>query len=567
MNIKLIMTIKLDQFKWVFFLSLPLVLISSYYLFLYEPQMLDQKAIYDPLLKINTYSEYFTQLADGKITDLQPLRDLSLLTDIYIGRALGFTNFPLITNIFIHFLTGFFIFLCLQKFTNKSRSGIISFVYLTHPAIFQAFHEFTARKHSLSFLLFLISYYFFQVNYFEDKKSYIKSLFFYSLSLFAQPINAATPLFFFCHKNIPPKITKRNILLGTPFIVMIALTGWANVYYYQLTNQGFEIPIPFKHEIDHLILGINLYFRQLFLPISFSYYYKFENLFNIITVFINGLIGCIAYLSYKKISSQNKRTIKLGLILLLSIFATLYIPKTNILNSVFQNYYLYTPAFAIIIIIIGYQDYLAKIPLKKYLIVIYSILAVSLNIYHVKPRKDFMSLMKHFSKTEDTCIIFQMLSTNTLERGNKKEFIQYSKEWLDRRCIVVADQYNYARVLINSFLIIYSDDFKYNEKRDLFIQKFPRPYDYISVMAILSFEEGLRGVALEYLEKLKNFEEPSLFLTMTNYIKEFKKVCNEQVPSEEQQCKTFEEYLKRIEGKRTSIFYRKKIDLTLPDNE
>ena len=127
MNIKLIMTIKLDQFKWVLFLSLPLVLISSYYLFLYEPQMLDQKAIYDPLLKINTYSEYFTQLADGKITDLQPLRDLSLLTDIYIGRALGFTNFPLITNIFIHFLTGFFIFLCL------SSSAIFSLPFARRP--------------------------------------------------------------------------------------------------------------------------------------------------------------------------------------------------------------------------------------------------------------------------------------------------------------------------------------------------------------------------------------------------------------------------------------------------
>ena len=528
--------------------------------------MIDQSLVYQPLLELEGFSEYFALLKEGKTVDLQPLRDISLLIDIKIARFLNYESFPLITNILILFLTGFFLNKILKHFTDKKFSNLITFIYLVHPAILVAFLEFTSRKHILSFLLFLMSYHFFLKSHFKNKKHYGLSLFCYFLSLFAQPINAGTPLLFFLHKGWRNLINKRNIFLGLPFLISLVLAGYLNVVYYQNENLKGELILNYKHDFERLILGINLYYRQLLYPFNFVYRYDFGSIFNVITLILNLILFFTMTVYFKRLSKESKRIVLLGLSLIGIVFATLFIPKTNILNAVFQNYYILTPTLGFILIITGFKELLPRFNSKQVtaFLALFSIYSIGINNYHHSHRESMLSFLKFSAQIESNCYALQFITTQSIARGDKEEFKEFSKKWFEKRCIVILEEYMYSRVLINTFKIMYSDDFDYKEKRLLFSGKFVSPHDFIAVMAILNFELEKVDIVDKYLAQLKGFEEPSIFFNHTFYGKEFDEMCQD---SELDGCKAYSKYRKDTEGKEAVIGYRNNLIKKTPPEE
>ncbi|MEE2670619.1 MAG: hypothetical protein VYA54_02855 [Bdellovibrionota bacterium] len=548
---------KTKHFTQITMASLIIILAAYFFAFIYPPQMIDKSIIYDPLYNLNHFSDYFTLLKEGNTVDLQPIRDLSLLMDIFIGKLIGFENFPLITNLIILFFTSLFLNKIIKYHFSDRFSEICTFLFLIHPASLMVYVEFSSRKHILSFLFFLISYSYYLVDRLNSKKTYSISLLSYFLSLLSQPINAGVPLFYFLHDGFGKDKLKKMFLKMIPFGFCLILIGCLNILYYHHSNLDGEFFVKFEHDFRKMLLGINIYYRQIFFPLSFAYRYNTESFFNIYTAVAPLLIITFIARIFKTLTDKQKLNIGRGALLTATIFLTLFVPKSNILTTIFQNYYILTPSLGLIFLIGAIKNRIKISPKIGYIfLIVFTIYSVGINNYYNIKRDNIFNLIERFSQQEEGCYPYQYLSTESLRSGDKVTFLKYSKRWADLRCIVIMEEYLYARVLINSFRILYSDDFSFKEKEAMFANKFISPFDFIAIMSILLYENDKIEYAYKYLEQLKQFDEPSIFFTHTFYGLKFDEICHEE---ETEGCQIYLDYRERVKDKESSIGYRKNI--------
>ncbi len=124
-----------------------------------EPIMVDYTLIIEPLKDIRGIIHYFNMLIDGDLYDIQPIRDFSHLFDIWLENIFTFNQVGLLQNILILFLTSFFIFRISLFFLPKKISLFLALIFIFHPLSFNVYVQITSRKHILSFLFFLLSFF------------------------------------------------------------------------------------------------------------------------------------------------------------------------------------------------------------------------------------------------------------------------------------------------------------------------------------------------------------------------------------------------------------------------
>lgn len=518
------------------FFSLVFLILSLTYskFFFVENFMIDKPIIIDPLTQVTDLESYLKLHKSGKILDLQPLRDLSHIIDLKIINATGFENFPLVTNLLILLLSSLYLYKIFEQLQFKEYSLFLTIIFIVHPSIFHIFIEFTSRKHILSFLFFLLSYYYFLKSKKIDSMAYVKSVFFYSLICITQPINILTPIIYYdVKKNIVFNF-KKLILFG----LLACITAIGNLYYFEViyeqiigvTRTSTILPL------DKLILTFALYFRQFFLPIIHSNYYFPYSFLTLVFIFFSPVI--LLY-SYKK----NKKLTLISLTLLSSIFTVLYARGTTVY---FLNTYLLTPFLAFLLILKALLS--SKTFYKSYFLI--PIILFSLTIQDVYDRKNKPLFYEAVVEKEPNCRSLQYLTEYYMRNHNPKKFVRYGSIWLNRRCAIISKQTSYIVTLINTFMVLHSTDFSFDKKIELFKVRLKEDNDIHLLSAYLYLKnKDFKNFESQILRIKHKDTELSMLISPWTHLKEqFDTYCKEKRKSHVA-CSHFRLYTKDYKNK------------------
>lgn len=520
------------SFKLVFFL----ILIVGHLTILWTPLtnpplMVDKEAIIDPLIGIDSfYPDYKNLLLSGKIYDFQPLRDLTLYLDLKIDNLLNWSHTGTITNLIIFYLTLILLFKIFLHFFDKKLAIFLTSIFFTHPLYFFCYIEITQRKHILSFLLILATFYTLLKG--KNRKKFLLSYFFYFLSILSHPINALIPAWFFSQEEKP--FSKKTFLNYVPFGVLFLLIYFTNDYLYRNIHSAREGVnySNLKFIPEQILYSIGLHFRQFFFPVSFSNFYSLGNISVLIFSF-----APLAYILY--IYKFHKKKIIFLVLPLIIIFFTLYGHKSNVLTIFLQNPYVLTPSFIFLLFIgVIFKE-------RKFnpLLWITPLLLLVLTLPYSLNRKDAISLYEYTYPKESECRSLQVLVVNYIGKGKIEKLKRSGHEWLNQKCFLQSKALNFIRPFINTHLILENEKFSYEEKKYLLLNKYETPNDLVPLELVLKlkYEKELDEVPNLY-KKLYSLNFSSFFVSSSYIGKIIKERCSD---FGEASCAAIEDYLER----------------------
>jgi hypothetical protein len=514
------------------------------------PIMVDKELIIDPLLNVSNIMDYGKLFTEGKLYDVQPIRDLSHLSDIWLTKITSYEQIPLLQNILILLVTCFFLFQFLNMFFNQNISLFLTLIFLAHPSTFNIYVEFTSRKHILSFLFFLISINTFNKEAIEEKKYYWKSYFWFSISILCHPINSFT---FITNaiilKYIHKKTYRESFFRTLPFAIIFLILVGFNLYYYKVlhVSKNEVIDIKYSFNISNIIYGMSLHYKSYFFPAYFARFYQFFNLSNLITIVLLPLLYLVTFKKDKVL------TIISGSITF-SIFFALYGHNSNILNVLYQNYYGLTSGLAC--------SLLFGILIKKSFNLHYYLLFIPillLSNFYGNIRTDQYNYLRSSVKIEPECRLIQGVISLAILKKDIPVLRDLGPDYINQRCRLVGFNVNDKHVYINTMLIFISDDFSFNQKVELFTKKFPNIEDKTLLLASLEFQKNRKSKYFyELLLNLKEAKYHSIFLNNTFIGPEFIKACKDD---NNIACQSFNQYNDKFKSQDIFMKWNRKINL------
>lgn len=514
------------------------------------PIMVDKELILKPLEQVESLSGYIELFKSGKLYDVQPIRDLSHLIDIWLVKATGLIQIPLIHNILILAATFIFLlnFLCI--FFNRKMSLFLALIFLSHPATFNIYVEFTSRKHILSLLFFLISFTTFNREIMNKQKFFPKSYLWFGISILCHPINSFTFIANALFLKLQFKRSNTQIISSiTPFAFLFGILVGFNLYYYNVLHVAKEDIVNLNHVFDPslIIYGVALHFRSFFFPVYFSRFYEFFDIPNLLTI----LAIPVLYLSAIK---KDKFITSISATITFAILFALYGHKSNILNVVYQNYYGLTTGISFLLLLgviikksFGRHYYLILIPL------------IITSNYYGSIRSDKFQYLLSSVKIEPECRLIQAVLTIAVKKKDISAIQNHGEDFLNQKCRLVGNNLNNKHVYLNSMLIFVSNEFTKNQKIELFTKKFPSIEDQTFLLAGLELNESGKSKRFyELLLNLKNAKIHSIFLNNTYLGTDLIKACNKD---QNQGCIIFNEYNKNFKDTDIYMKWNKEIKL------
>jgi hypothetical protein len=499
------------------------------------PIMVDKAIIIDPLMDISSPTEYFNQLVSGKLYDVQPIRDLSHLVDIWLSEFTKNEQIPLIQNILILALTCFFLFKILNVFFDKNISTFLTLIFLSHPATFNIYVEFTARKHILSFFFFLVSFHYFNKEAKREKGLLFKSYFFFAISILSHPINSFAFIIFSLLLKLKYQNTSKQILKKSfpYFLVFLSLVS-INLYYYNVIHiTKSNVPnVQYAFDLSLLIYGMALHFKSYFFPVYFSRFYEFFDLSTFITIIVTPIVFLAGY-------KKDKVLTTISAALSFSIFFALYGHKSNILNVLYQTYYGLTTSLACTILL---GVFIKKSFSTHYYLLFIPLIFIS-NFYG-SIRNDRYTYFYSSSKIEKECRMTQTVLTIAIQKKDLQKIKELSPNYIRQRCRILGEDLSNRHVYINSILIYTSDEFTYEQKQDMFSSKFPNFEDKAFLLGGLEYEKnGKTELFYNTISKLSEATFHSVFLQRSFLGNELIEACKgDKHPA----CDAFRGYLKKF---------------------
>lgn len=248
----------------------------------------DDPVLLDPLKKITSLSSYIASYMNYEIWDVQPVRDLTYLLDLYLMKYLNFWNHHIL-NFTIWFFIGIYGFNVLmqmqrilivsenhQLYDNSKWAFFFILLYIVFPTMQIGPFWVANRKHILACLFIIISFYYVLNSYLANgltKKSISLICIFYFLSIFSQPITIFYPAFVFIFFFLLKK--KNNILhflketlrlwiiLGILSIIAAATNYIFYYKWYPIMTQGAVDFVP-DNVWQYRLLNLGRFFYQSF---------------------------------------------------------------------------------------------------------------------------------------------------------------------------------------------------------------------------------------------------------------------------------------------------------------
>lgn len=505
--------------------------------FLNKPYALDREIIIKPLQSVSSPSEYLAKLNEGKILDVQPIRDISHLIDIFIEKSFGFSWIGELHNLFLLLLTCIFLFEIFKKYFEEKIAVLGVFIFCNHPTIFNIFIEETSRKHILAVLFTLISFYFFKSDRLANNIKYrLISYISFLLSLLSCPITILFPIFIVPKKKEKLRESIPKIL---PFFIISLSLGIINIYYYKYTFKdlfGFERAKEILGMSD-LSLILSMYFRQYFFPFIYSIYYIIYSKINLCFLILSPFIIWFSFKKEKKASFQAY----FGIFL---VMFTLYGTGTNI---IMLNTYNLIPTILFTFLVIS----ILKERKRILQILLFCLFFISTYQSYNRPYKK-IDFFNSIAENEPNCRLIQALLFYAIEDGNLNDIQKWYPKWVNYKCLVAKKGEEYYTPLVATFVILLSTDYTMEQKKEMFNKKFKSKNDIKVLEAYLELENSNFEKFDEIIMELDIEKNNSMFLAKTLIIyKKFTAYCKNKRGN--QSCQKLKEYIDKTSKKPMSF--------------
>lgn len=265
--------------------------------FIYDPVLKrDDQLLVKPLTSVSSLGDYIELLANNIITDVQPVRDLSLLLDIQWQRLTGIPSFHAV-NFLLFFLILFLFQRLLRTLQFSFQAQIVSLSILAaHPLMVSAVGWISSRKHTLAVIFILLTL----LSYLKNKKITSATFIYFALSILSHQMFVLFPLWLVLYIHFKDEKKDWPKLIGLMTLAAFVLfLGTFKTFYLGMGNVTYR-DYSVIENISRYILSVGRSFTLVMLPASIAGAYFQGSIWNIIglPLFVGSL-----FLFYK---SKNK---------------------------------------------------------------------------------------------------------------------------------------------------------------------------------------------------------------------------------------------------------------------
>ena len=284
------------------------VLIALYSNLLINDPLLsyDDRPLVGAVASASSIRAYINGVSSGLIPDLQPVRDLSYVVDIWVLQKSHLHSFHL-TNLILWWLTVLLFYLLIEHESKTELAVVFAMFFALSPVFASSVAWVAARKHLLS-TLFILSATLISVrnkNRIFELKYFSAIFFFYFLSALSQPINVLWPIWFFLYTK--KEMRKLPLLILT---FCMGLLIFANFKYYN--SELFESISAFgKFNSDGVspgtsLLAIGRYFLLTLIPFGALPHSHYQgSLDNILGLILFALMIAIVLIRIRRNKNDN----------------------------------------------------------------------------------------------------------------------------------------------------------------------------------------------------------------------------------------------------------------------
>ncbi len=254
-----------------------------------------------------------------------------------------------ISNIFLHSLNAFFVFLIIAAISRKRLTAFIAvLLFVAHPSNVESVAYIAQRKNELAFFFMLTSFYLF-IRREKGKHTlalYIASSLLFFLSILSKSTAIAFPLllliydFCFTKKRLSEKLLDK-----IPYFIIscigasITLLVFKDLHHYQ----NYDVPLYFR--ILTMLKAFSIYIGKLLVPINLNNFYFYNVSISaadwrvIVAAIVISITLYCAYKSYKKNPTLS---------FCIMWFFVCLLPVSNIVKGPFwlAERFMYLPLFA-----------------------------------------------------------------------------------------------------------------------------------------------------------------------------------------------------------------------------
>lgn len=359
----------------------------------------DAQFILERLLKTPSLIAYLNDLFSLRTLDFQPLRDLSFVLDLKFYTWFGF-NTAVWQNLCWWVLAAVTMQKILDELYPEKREAhwYLVMLFCVYPLFSQTVPWGVARKHLMAFSFIMFATYEVLKHEKLDTKSQIKILFFYSLSIFSQPISMLWPfwLFTWMKWGKQDRLKENGKLLVSAFGIFIFCAVINKLYYsyspVYLASYQAKADDPFN--MGDKLLGLGHYIFQLIFPYLLSFRYDLGHW--------SSLIGLIIVIATCLILYKKKHQVKHAL--LWSWFALLPLSLVLIDSKMLYDTYLLIPAAGMLIGITPYIHNLLSKSKTPYFIAPLVLVFTALSFNHSRAWTDELLMVKKSFENQPSCL-------------------------------------------------------------------------------------------------------------------------------------------------------------------
>ncbi len=420
--------------------------------------------LYSNLQKLNGPNEYFGGLKDGKVYDLQPIRDLFFFFDLQGEKIFGF-SFKIFTNLILLGLFMFYAYRLIKLFNINEK--IFLCVLCLNPILVHIAGIDTSKKHILSAIFILM----FLGEYFKNEyKSPGKLIVFLLLSLLSQPINcvlAAIPL-------IDSAINKRKLQWGVALVLIAGVIIFVNLYYYHFVFSDLAQTSKFtESSVADRVLALGQYFFQLLIPFNLFYFYFKGALTNLIGL----AFSVLSIYTILKFFSGRIRWITL--VFILGSYLVINIQATQIFH---QDSYLLMAVVGFGILL---TDLIEKYKYKNVVLGTILVFYLASNIKLLYFKSDYGHFIGEGVRMHPSCRNIYNATRYNFYKKNKEEFLEYGQRMLKGNCVYHARGDEAINLLMQASIVYLTDELSTEQKLNLLTRKNKiSDFDQLAIVAL-----------------------------------------------------------------------------------
>jgi hypothetical protein len=268
----------------------------------------DDRRMIDALHEVRSVDDYVSAVKAGKILDVQPIRDLTLIADLKVGKRLRLHTFHL-TNFILWICILFAVHQLLRRVvTTKAIALYCTAVFVVHPAFVNSVGWISARKHLLSCLFILLATLRVMHEAPREGKWRLTAVAtgLYALSIFSQPINVLWPIWVLVYRwRSEGRSLAQSALEAMPFSPVLLVGLAVNYWYYTgpfVQQTGAEKFVTPPGSLGVALLAQGRYFANLVFPVKLATSYSPGSALNLVGLIV---LPLFLFISAKVLSARQ----------------------------------------------------------------------------------------------------------------------------------------------------------------------------------------------------------------------------------------------------------------------